>query len=301
VAKRRACRKPRFTPARCSAGKTAAMSTPTTLVWFKRDLRVPDHAPLLAAAARGSVLPLYVIEPCYWQLEDVAPRHWQVLRAALIELRAALAALGQALDVREGEVCAVLDALHRAQAFDAMHAHEETGNAWTFARDRSVAAWCRKRDVVFREWRQFGVVRGLRRRVRWASQWEQLMQTPPTAAPLTGRVVLRAGTQPALMRAAPECWQRPRRQTPTRRAWADRASRTLGTPPLPLGARQAGCARWLRLSTPVPSAQVPEGRRASVDARRHRNLQRPEPCPTQRKRKACRYSTLPSPLTKRSS
>jgi deoxyribodipyrimidine photo-lyase len=204
VAKRRARRKPRFTHARCGAGKTAAMSTPTTLVWFKRDLRVQDHAPLHAAAARGSVLPLYVIEP-----EDVAPRHWQVLRPALFELRAALAALGQALIVREGEVCAVLDALHRAQAFDAMHAHEETGNAWTYARDCAVAAWCRRRGVALREWRQFGVIRGLKRRVRWASQWERLMQMPPTAAPLTGRVVLSAGAQPALMRAAPECWQRP--------------------------------------------------------------------------------------------
>jgi deoxyribodipyrimidine photo-lyase len=181
------------------------MTTPSTLVWFKRDLRVQDHAPLAAAAARGSVLPLYVIEPGYWQLDDVAPRHWQVLRPALFELRAALAGLGQALIVREGEVCAVLDALHRAQEFDALHAHEETGNAWTFARDRSVVAWCRQRGVVFREWRQFGVVRGLKRRVRWASQWEQLMQTPPTAALLSLRPL---DPHPALEPAAIPLWPR---------------------------------------------------------------------------------------------
>ena len=33
------------------------------VVWFKRDLRVRDHAPLWHAAQRGPVLGLYVYEP----------------------------------------------------------------------------------------------------------------------------------------------------------------------------------------------------------------------------------------------
>ena len=35
------------------------------IVWFKRDLRVHDHRPLEAAALRGPVLPLYIVEPGY--------------------------------------------------------------------------------------------------------------------------------------------------------------------------------------------------------------------------------------------
>ena len=37
------------------------------VVWFKRDLRIEDHAPLAAAAAAGSVIPLYILEPELWQ------------------------------------------------------------------------------------------------------------------------------------------------------------------------------------------------------------------------------------------
>ena len=37
-----------------------------TVVWFKRDLRVHDHAPLAHAAAHGPVLCLYVLEPSLW-------------------------------------------------------------------------------------------------------------------------------------------------------------------------------------------------------------------------------------------
>ena len=36
------------------------------VVWFKRDLRVSDHAALTAALGRGLVLPIYIIEPEHW-------------------------------------------------------------------------------------------------------------------------------------------------------------------------------------------------------------------------------------------
>ena len=52
----------------------------TQLVWFKRDLRVHDHAPLLEAARRGPVLCLYVIEPGLWQQPDMAAQHLGFVR-----------------------------------------------------------------------------------------------------------------------------------------------------------------------------------------------------------------------------
>ncbi len=33
------------------------------VVWFKRDLRIDDHAPLTTAAKQGAVLCLYIYEP----------------------------------------------------------------------------------------------------------------------------------------------------------------------------------------------------------------------------------------------
>ena len=74
------------------------------VVWFKRDLRVRDHAPLVAAAARGAVLPLYVVEPSLWAAPDADRLHWQFVAAALHELRERLARRGAPLVVRSGEV-----------------------------------------------------------------------------------------------------------------------------------------------------------------------------------------------------
>lgn len=39
----------------------------TSIVWFKRDLRVTDHKPLSTAAQMGAVIPLYIVEPVLWQ------------------------------------------------------------------------------------------------------------------------------------------------------------------------------------------------------------------------------------------
>ncbi len=155
----------------------------TQLVWFKRDLRVVDHAPLAAAAAAGPVLPVYVIEPGYWQQPDTATRHWSFIRESLIELDAALRGLGAPLWVLQGDLPDVFARLHARLPFAAVHAHEETGNAWTYARDRAVAAWCRSAGVALHETPQFGVVRPLPNRDVWSKHWDQRMKAPLAAVP----------------------------------------------------------------------------------------------------------------------
>lgn len=153
------------------------------LVWFKRDLRTVDHAPLLEAARRGAVLPLYVIEPELWQQSDVSARHWSFCRECLIDLRGALADLGMPLVVRRGPVLAVLQRAQQRFGIAGLWSHEETGNGWTYARDRQVAAWARSQGIPWVELPQFGVVRPLASRQGWARRWEARMAEAPWSEP----------------------------------------------------------------------------------------------------------------------
>jgi len=153
------------------------------VVWFKRDLRVEDHAPLVAAAARGPVVPLFCAEPSLWRAEDADPRHWTFARASLAELRECLAALGAPLVVRIGEVVPLLERLHRRHPIAHLWSHEETGNALTYARDRAVAAWCRAQGVSWTEIPQHGVFRRQRSRAGWAARWEARMGQEVAALP----------------------------------------------------------------------------------------------------------------------
>ncbi len=167
------------------------------LVWFKRDLRVQDHAPLAQAARHGAVLPLYIIEPAVIHAADFSPRHWTFLRASLLELREHLARLGQPLIVRQGDAVAVLHALHAQHPLAAIWAHEETGNAITYARDRAVHRWARAHGIALHEIPQAGVVRALRDRDGWAGIWEQRMRQPATPPPAyLPRLELELGTIP---------------------------------------------------------------------------------------------------------
>jgi len=159
------------------------MDRPPQLLWFKRDLRIGDHRPLAAAAARGRVLPLYVVEPELWQQPDRSARQWAFFAESLAELRDELARLGQPLVVRVGSAVAVFRDLEAQFGIAAIHAHEETGCAWSWRRDRAVAAWCRERGIPLLETPQHGVVRRLRSRDGWARRWEAFMNEPLTPAP----------------------------------------------------------------------------------------------------------------------
>lgn len=153
------------------------------IVWFKRDLRVHDHGPLSEAAGRGAVLPLYIVEPDFWALDDSSAPQWRFVAESLADLDAALRERGGRLLVRTGDAVAVLRDLIGAYRVGGVWSHQETGNHWTFARDRAVAALLCAHGIAWHERRQGGVVRGLRRRDGWAAGWERCMRAPVIGAP----------------------------------------------------------------------------------------------------------------------
>lgn len=194
---------------------SAVLGTPVHIVWFKRDLRVADHAPLTEAAARGPVLPLYIVEPDVIRADDFDPRHWRFIRDSLIELRDRLGKLGQPLVVRIGDAVTVLESLAAEFQVSAIWAHEETGAETTYARDRRVLAWARGRGIPFHEFPSNGVVRRLRSRDAWARTWEARMAAPfpQTVSALPALAGLDAGPIPeASDLGLPPCelveWQR---------------------------------------------------------------------------------------------
>lgn len=177
------------------------------IVWFKRDLRVTDHAPLCEAAREGPVLPLFVLEPDYWREPDASGRQYEFVKECLAELRAALAALGQPLVLRVGPAEAVLEALRQSLPIAGLWSHEETGNGWTYARDRRVAAWAVEHRIPWHEWPQTGVIRRLGSRDGWARRWERRMHEPicPRPSRLEGLAGIEPGDFPAGLLPGDEC------------------------------------------------------------------------------------------------
>ena len=146
------------------------MKETVNIVWFKRDLRINDHNPLLEASNLGlPVLPLYVVEPDYWQQNFSSSRHWHFIYDCLLDLNMALTQLGQPLIIQVGEVYDVVTRLHAEYNIQAIYAHEETGNLWTYQRDISVNKLCRTLGIPLHEYPLNGVVRKLRSRDDWST------------------------------------------------------------------------------------------------------------------------------------
>ena len=108
------------------------------LVWFKRDLRVTDHSPLVAAARRGEVICLYIYEPDLIGADDFSKRHLLFINDSLTELDRDLRRLGSRLLIRRGDAVDVISGLQAETGFHCIRAHQETTNALSYQRDRAV-------------------------------------------------------------------------------------------------------------------------------------------------------------------
>jgi deoxyribodipyrimidine photo-lyase len=159
------------------------MAPATQCVWFKRDLRLLDHAPLCAAIEHGPVIPVYIIEPSIIHAPDFDALHWNFIRRSLQELSAALQQRGARLHIEVGEVVEVFNRLHAQHRFAALWSHEETGNGRTYQRDRGVLRWTQTAGITWLECPQNGVVRRLKDRDGWSQQWESRMSAPIHPAP----------------------------------------------------------------------------------------------------------------------
>ncbi|HLQ17557.1 MAG TPA: deoxyribodipyrimidine photo-lyase, partial [Tabrizicola sp.] len=169
------------------------------LVWLKRDLRVHDHPALTLAAGLGPVLPVYVVEPELWAEADASARQWEFVAESLADLREAFAGLGAPLVVRVGDAVQVLAGLCRRHGITRIVSHEETGNLWTYARDRRVADWAEAAGIEWVEVPQSGVVRRLPTRDIWASVRDGFMATPALPVPALRAV---EGVEPGLIPTA---------------------------------------------------------------------------------------------------
>ena len=168
------------------------------VVWFKRDLRLADHAALNAAcSSNGPVLPLFIVEPDYLALPDVSRRHWHFIHDCLLELREDLARRGAPLTVRVGKATDILSDLRHQLGHFKLVSHEETGNDWTFRRDRRVAAWCHDHGVNWQEFPSHGVVRRLANRDHWSKLRDARMKAPLVPAP--ERISGVAGIDPGVL------------------------------------------------------------------------------------------------------
>ncbi len=186
------------------------------LLWFKRDLRLRDHAPLAEVIRQGHpTILLYVFEPSLVQDPHYDLRHWRFVWESLQDMKAALAAFDIPLLIAFREVIPLLEDLQQHFVLKELLSYEETGLMSTFQRDISVKKWCRQQGLRWREFQSNGVQRGRHDRRGWT---EALMRHHEAAEDQVAlaqfpRIALPESMESLLDNSAiPAAWQRPHPQ-----------------------------------------------------------------------------------------
>jgi deoxyribodipyrimidine photo-lyase len=180
------------------------------VVWFKRDLRLSDHAALeLASRLPQKCLLLYILEPALLSNSHYRGRHWQFIAQSLRDLQQVLSASGRELAVLEGNAVALLNELDERLGIVNLLSYEETGLDVTFQRDLAVAKLCDAKGIVWRQFQTNGIERGRHNRTGWNRSWHRVMTSPCHTVPVTRLNTVSLSSEPvftALRSAKYETW-----------------------------------------------------------------------------------------------
>ncbi len=149
------------------------------IVWFKKDLRLRDHAPLCEAlAGEEQVMLVYIFEPSVQAYPDYSWRHAQFQYFSIQEMNKELEKHGAKVHIFYGEAQDVFTYLCEAFEVKGVFSHQETGNKLTYDRDKLMASFFKQKDISWHEYQTNGVQRGRQDRKGWSEAWQDYMQMP---------------------------------------------------------------------------------------------------------------------------
>lgn len=109
-----------------------------TIVWFRRDLRIADHAPLYRASLRGAVIPVFVFDRALLHHPETSPARVVFMLGCLAALDQELRDRGGRLILRYGDPVEVLPELVRNTQAEGIYAYIDYERIYGRVRDAQV-------------------------------------------------------------------------------------------------------------------------------------------------------------------
>lgn len=154
---------------------------PINVLWFKRDLRLRDHALLQKVAEEKlPVMLLYCFEPSLIAGDDSKYdlRHWRFVWESLREMQEELGQYQLTLHVCYQEVTTVLEYVRERYYLNGLFSYQETGILKTYERDKRIKRWCRMHGIRWIEQQAGGIIRGLKNRRDWPEKLVSHLSEP---------------------------------------------------------------------------------------------------------------------------
>lgn len=155
------------------------MKQQINIVWFKRDLRLQDHIPLKKAIEDNlPILMLYIFEPSLIAAPYFDERHWRFVVESIKDMNDKLKRYHQSVYILYGEVIDIFKELIYYYDIVKVFSHQETGTWITFQRDIEVKKFLRERGIIWNEFQNNAVIRGLKNRETWSEKRNEYLAQP---------------------------------------------------------------------------------------------------------------------------
>lgn len=149
---------------------------PINLIRFKKDLRIQDHKPLYEAIhSWNPCIAFFCFEPSVMQQWDFSWFHKQALEDSLIELEMNLKNIAIKFLVFNEEVGNILQKFNKYLTIWSLYAHQETGNIFTYERDKNIIQLCKDMWLAFHEYPTNWIIRRLQSRDLRDKIWKERM------------------------------------------------------------------------------------------------------------------------------
>ena len=140
--------------------------------WFKRDLRLYDNDALKAVLSKKlPILLIYIYEPSLFANSHYSERHWRFIYQSIADLNIELKKYNAEVVSVFSEVIPFFEKLIKDFKINAIYSTEETGIQLTYQRDIQFDSFTKKSNIEWKQFRNGGVIRGLKNRDTWRKEW----------------------------------------------------------------------------------------------------------------------------------
>ena len=153
------------------------------ILWFRHDLRVEDNLAFNAACEDGEVLPIFIYDKNYWELETSSSYHLKFTQDSLEELNQNFKdKFNSKIHIFYGDTLKILDELINKYKFEEIFSNQIFRNQYTLDLDQKCKSLFKEKNILWHQGQQFGIQLENRKRNFWSSQWNNFIDLNPVKA-----------------------------------------------------------------------------------------------------------------------
>ncbi len=168
----------------------------STIVWFRRDLRISDHTPLDRAAMRGAVIPVFILDRALLHHPETATARVAFMLDCLRSLDQELRERGGRLILRAGDPVQLLPELVRETQAEGVYAYLDYERIYGRLRDARVSRALADQSMKLRWFEPTGGTAELMVYPRYRSFWNAQMRQALVPTPSRIEVPLELPSNP---------------------------------------------------------------------------------------------------------